>query len=151
MELRSPSRRAMIIGAGFATAAPALVRAESLLAMPGDPLSKRGLFAAAKWATEEFCERPGCRVVFADGQTTRWNTYSCMSRPQHGGPADVRTYVVAMEICVSDERGQRFITSVPITNALELDKGIRASAYSDHPINMNHIARRFAHLMGGLS
>lgn len=112
----SINRRSLIVGAGFATAAPALVRAQSLIELPGDPLTARGLFAASKWASEEFSELPGCRVVFADGQSTRWQNYTCMSRPVAGN-AKERNYVVAIEVSVTDDNGARFVTSVPVNGA----------------------------------
>lgn len=115
-----PTRRSLIVGAGLAAAAVNIVRAESLLEIPGDPLSARGLFAAAKWATEEFNERPGCRIVFADGQSTRWMNYECMSRPSLTD-ASQRTYAVAIEVCVTDAKGKRFINSVPV-DGLTLSK-----------------------------
>lgn len=118
------NRRALILGAGFATAAPALVRATSLIDLPGDPLTARGLFAASKWASEEFSELPGCRVVFADGQSTRWMNYTCMSRPT--GDKQGRTFVVAIEVSTTDAAGKRFITSVPVDGArLARDQGVK--------------------------
>lgn len=103
-------RRSLIIGAGFATAAPALVRAESLLEMPGDPLTARGLLAATKWAAEGFGELPACRLAFSDEKTTNWMAYTCMRRERNG----VTSYAVAIEVVTTDAEGRRFITSVPV-------------------------------------
>lgn len=108
------SRRSLIVGAGLAAAATPIVRAESLLHLPGDPLTARGLFAAAKFASQELCELPASRIVFADGDATRWGWYQCMSRGPVGTPIEARrNFAVAIEVCVADETGQHFITSVP--------------------------------------
>lgn len=114
------NRRSLIVGAGFATAAPALVKAESLLDIPGGSLSKRGLLAAKKWATQEFEEYPGARLVFADGTFYRWMSYRNMWRQAHGNPL-TPTYAVAIEVVTTDDEGHRFITSVPV-NGVRLAK-----------------------------
>lgn len=106
-------RKALFAGAGFATAVPSLVRAESLLDIPGDPLSRRGLFAAEKYASNIAGEYPGCRLVFANGETFRWMTYTHFAKGEMNAPS----YAVAIEVATTDERGQRFITSVPIDGA----------------------------------
>lgn len=109
----SINRRSLIAGAGFATAAPSLVRAETLLEIPGDPLTSRGLLAAQRWAADGFGELPACRLAFADGQTTRWFAYNCASRKSID-PGEQRTYAVAIEVVTTDAAGRRFITSVPV-------------------------------------
>jgi hypothetical protein len=115
-----PTRRSLIIGAGFGVAAPSLVQAKdlSLIDVPGDPLTARGLFAAAKWASDEFQEMPGCRLVFSDGHKHNWFTYNLVSRqsPTKDDPSR-RAHAVAIEVVVTDANGKRFVTSVPIDAA----------------------------------
>lgn len=108
-------RRALIVGAGFAAAAPKLVRAEagSLLHLPGDPLSAVGMLAASKWASNEFSDYPSCRLVFDDGSFYRWQSYTTPFRLARGD-RKVPTYAVAVEVLTTDERGKRFITSIPV-------------------------------------
>lgn len=116
------TRRSILLGAAFGTATPALVKAESMVQIPGDPLTKLGLLAASKWATTEFRETPGCRLAFADGTTTRWHHYESLRRPASGEkPGSVhKTEAVAIEVCVTDAAGRRFVTSVPVdTGAVE--------------------------------
>jgi len=117
------NRRSLIVGAGFATAAPALVKAESLLDIPGNSLSKRGLLAAKKWASAEFAPFPGARLLFSDGTFYRWMTYSYMWRPARGNPG-VPAYAVAIEVQTTDDEGRGFITSIPIN-------GVRLAARHD--------------------
>lgn len=107
------NRRSLFVGAGFAVAAPALVAASSMLDIPGDPLSRRGMFAASKWATEHFDERPGCRMTFSNGFSYEWQRYQNYARPINL-PGGGYAYAVALEVVTSDENGKRFITSIPI-------------------------------------
>jgi hypothetical protein len=107
----NPNRRSFIVGAGFATAAPALVRAESMLEIPGNPLTARGLLAASKWAVDGFGELPACRLAFANGDSTKWAAYTCVDRSTGDGN---RTHAVAIEVVTTDAAGKRFITSVPV-------------------------------------
>ena len=116
-------RRTLILSAGFGVAATSLVKAKdfSFLDIPGDPLSARGLLAASWWATSEFNEMPGCRLMFANGDATGWHHYQHTSRAIAGAPPEERTYAVAIECCVTDENGKRFITSIPV-NGMHLAK-----------------------------
>lgn len=107
----NPNRRSFIVGAGFATAAPALVRAESMLQIPGNPLTERGLLAASKWAVDGFGELPACRLTFANGVSTKWAAYTCVDRSIGEGN---KTHAVAIEVVTTDANGRRFITSVPV-------------------------------------
>lgn len=126
--LRNVSRRSLIAGAGFATAAPALVRADSLLDLPGDPLTRRGLSIASKWATEEFSEYPASRIVFSDGSSYRWMIYSCPERWVGSAtkPPKPVAYAIAVEVITTDDAGKRFITSVPV-NGVRLAQNKKAA------------------------
>lgn len=103
-----PLRRGLILGGGVATVLSPLVRAEAsdLLAMP------RGLGAAVKWSQGQFSEAPGCRVVYSDGQVTKWAYYPSLRREPRLGVA--ATYIVAIEVCATELDGRRAINTVPI-------------------------------------
>lgn len=109
----SASRRSFILTAAFGTAVPSLVKADSLIGLPGDPLTARGLFAASKWAEENYREHPAARLVFADGQATGWQEYHALSRPKPSTPkyGHDRAYAVAIEVSATDASGKRFVTS----------------------------------------
>lgn len=110
--MANTNRRSLILGAALGTVMPSLVRAESMVHIPGDPLTKLGLRAAEQWASEEFSERPGCRLVFASGHKHRWFEYQTLSRPlgEHGQ----RDYAVALEVAITDAQGRRFVSSHPV-------------------------------------
>lgn len=129
-------RRALFAGAGFATAVPSLVRADSLLDIPGDPLSKRGLFAAERYASDLAGEYPGCRLAFSNGETFSWMFYTSFHRSEAQKPP--HAYAVAIEVITTDERGKRFITSIPVDgaklhrdnmNAIQRQREIMAKAH----------------------
>lgn len=103
------NRRNLILGAALGAVAPKLVLADSLVAIPGDPLTKHGLHAASVWASEEFRERPGARLVFASGHKHRWMTWPL--KRQHEGRVD---HAVAIEVAVMDAEGRRFVHTTPI-------------------------------------
>lgn len=103
------TRRSLIIGAGLAAAAPQLVRAQSMVEIPWN------MQAAQSWAIERFSEHPGCRMIFSDGHKYRWMNYPSLAR---GGDATSNrpptAYAVAIEVCVTDAKGNRMINTIPV-------------------------------------
>lgn len=113
------NRRSLILGAALGSVMPSLVRAESMIDIPGDPLSRYGLRAAEQWATREFSEKPGCRLVFASGYAHRWFEYQNLVRHEKNGIAV--DHAVALEVAVTDAKGRRFVQSIPI-DAVGIEK-----------------------------
>lgn len=107
---REPTRRGLILGAGVAAAAAHLVKAEAgdLLEMP------RSLHAAKRWVTGQFSEYPGVRVVYSNGAITKWHYYNTLKRPGNAPEGCPATFLVAIEVCVTDADGRRAINTVPV-------------------------------------
>lgn len=101
----SHTRRTLIIGAEVGAVSTHIVKATSLLDVPG------GLRQAQRWAVEEFCEWPGCRLVFADGSSYKWMSYAQLCRWRN---TPEQTFAVALETCVTDAEGRRAINTIPV-------------------------------------